>query len=132
LLQNCPPAGDFALGRRGVLVLNAVATMTQLREVEAATPSILGMVDFQEGHRYVDFNPGTDKVATYGIAALIAGGILAKAGLFKLLWVGLLAFKKLLIVAVIAVVGFVKKLLGIKSEKKPALSTGAPPPTTKV
>jgi uncharacterized membrane-anchored protein len=119
------------LGRHGVLVLNAVARMAQLREVEAATPSILGMVDFQEGHRYADFNPGTDKVATYGIAALIAGGILAKAGLFKLLWVGLLAFKKLLIVAVIAVVGFVKKLLGIKSDKKQALAPGPAPPATK-
>src|SRR2546426_2131137 len=34
-----------------------------------------------EGHRYADFVPGTDKVAEYGIAALIAGGVAAKAGL---------------------------------------------------
>src|SRR3989449_2653188 len=33
--------------------------------------------------RYADFIPGTDKVAEYGIAALIAGGLAAKAGLFK-------------------------------------------------
>jgi uncharacterized membrane-anchored protein len=120
------------LGRRGVLVLNAVAAMTQLKEVETATPSILAMVDFQEGHRYADFNASTDKVATYGIAALIAGGILAKAGMFKLLWVGLLAAKKFVIIAILAIVGYVKKLLGIKSDKKQALAAGTPPPGTKV
>jgi uncharacterized membrane-anchored protein len=116
------------LGRRGVLVLNAIAPMAELKEVETATPSVLAMVDFQEGHRYADFNPSTDKVATYGIAALIAGGILAKAGMFKLLWVGLLAAKKFVIIAILALVGYVKKLLGIKSEKKQALAAGTPPP----
>jgi uncharacterized membrane-anchored protein len=119
------------LGRRGVLVLNAVASMAQLKAVEAATPSILGMVDFQDGHRYADFNPGTDKVATYGIAALIAGGILAKAGMFKLLWIGILAAKKFVIIAILAIVGYVKRLLGIKSDKKQALPAGTPPTATK-
>ncbi|HXC01089.1 MAG TPA: DUF2167 domain-containing protein [Opitutaceae bacterium] len=120
------------LGRRGVLVLNTVAPMAELKEVETATPSVLAMVDFQEGHRYADFNPSTDKVATYGIAALIAGGILAKAGMFKLLWVGLLAAKKFVVIAILALVGYVKKLLGIKSEKKPAIAAGPPPPAEKV
>ena len=99
------------LGRRGVLVLNAVASMPQLRQVEAATPTLLTMVDFQEGHQYADFKEDTDKVATYGIAALVAGGIAAKAGFFKLLWVGILAFKKLIIIAVIALGSQFKKLL---------------------
>lgn len=99
------------LGRGGVLVLNAVAGMDQLSEVEAATPAILNMVNFQEGQRYADFKPSTDKVATYGLAALVAGGIAAKAGLFKLLWVGILAFKKFVVIAVIAIVAYVKKLI---------------------
>ncbi len=98
------------LGRSGVLVLNAVGGLPQLKEIEAATPQILAMVNFQDGHRYADFNPSTDKVAAYGLAALVAGGIAAKAGLFKVLWVGLLAFKKLIIVAAVAVAGFFKKM----------------------
>lgn len=98
------------LGRRGVLVLNAVAATTRLAEIEKETPAILSMVDFQEGHRYVDFKPGTDKVATYGLAGLVAGGLLAKAGFFKVLFAGILALKKFVIVAIIAVVGAVKKL----------------------
>ena len=98
------------LGRRGVLVLNAVAGMGQLAEIEQAAPTILSMVDFQDGHRYVDFKPGTDKVATYGLATLVAGGILAKAGFFKVLIAGIIAAKKFLIVAAIAFAGAIKKL----------------------
>lgn len=98
------------LGRRGVLVLNAVASTTQLAEIEQKTPAILSMVDFQEGHRYTDFKPGTDKVATYGLAGLVAGGLLAKAGFFKVLIAGLLAAKKLVIVGFVAVVAGIKKL----------------------
>ena len=107
------------LGRRGVLVLNAVASMDQLKDIEAATPGLLAMVDFQEGHRYVDFDPSKDKYAAYGLAALVAGGVAAKAGLFKGLIVALLAAKKLVIVGVLAVAGFVKKLFGRKDRNTP-------------
>lgn len=100
------------LGRRGVLVLTAVSSMDQLPEIEKETPGILGMVDFNQGSRYADFDPKVDKVATYGIAALVAGGIAAKAGLFKLLLAGLLALKKFVIIAFVAVVAFFKRLFG--------------------
>jgi uncharacterized membrane-anchored protein len=101
------------LGRKGVLELNAVAGIDQLAEIDKQTPQILGMVDFKEGSRYADFDPKVDKVATYGIAALVAGGVLAvaaKAGFFKLLIVGLLAAKKFVIIGVIALVAFFKKM----------------------
>lgn len=98
------------LGRSGVLVLNAVASMSQLAEVEAATPTILTMVNFQEGQRYADYNASTDKTATYGLAALVAGGVAAKAGLFKGLWIGILALKKFIIIGLIALAGSIKKL----------------------
>lgn len=100
------------LGRKGVLELNAVAKVEQLAEIDAQTPQILGMVDFREGSRYADFDPKVDKVAKYGIATLVAGGVLAvaaKAGFFKVLLVGLLAAKKFIIIGVIAVVALVKK-----------------------
>jgi uncharacterized membrane-anchored protein len=103
------------LGRRGVLVLNAVARMDQLREIETVAPQIISMVDFQEGHRYTDFNISTDKVATYGLIGLVAGGIAAKAGLFKLLLPFLLLAKKFVIVAILAVGAFFKRLFGKKN-----------------
>jgi uncharacterized membrane-anchored protein len=104
------------LGRRGVLVVNAVAGMSQLKQVEAATPQLLAMVDFQDGHRYTDFTEKTDKVATYGLAALVAGGVAAKAGFFKVIWIGLLAMKKFVIIALVAVAGFVKKIFAGRKE----------------
>lgn len=99
------------LGRRGVLVLNAVAGVTQLGEIEKQTPQILTMVNFNDGNRYADFDPKVDKVATYGIAALVAGGIAAKLGLFKLVWIFILAAKKFIIIAVVAIGAWVKKLM---------------------
>ena len=100
------------LGRRGVLVLNAVGGMAQLPIIKPAMQEVISFVEFQEGHRYADYLPGKDKAATYGIAGLVAGAIATKAGFFKLLLAGLLAAKKLLIVAGVVVVGFVKKLMG--------------------
>ena len=98
------------LGRRGVLVLKAIAGMDQLDQIRDATPQILGMVNYSQGHRYADFNPKTDKVAAYGLAALVVGGIAAKAGLFKLMIPVLLAAKKFVIIGVVAVAGFFKRL----------------------
>ena len=101
------------LGRKGVLELNAIASVDQLPTIDAQTPQILGMVDFKEGNRYADFDPKVDKVATYGLAALVAGGALAaaaKLGFLKVLWIGIVAAKKLIIIGVVAIVAFIKKL----------------------
>ena len=83
------------LGRKGVLVLNLVAAMPQLQEIETAIPTVLAMTNFNPGHRYGDFDPSVDEVAAYGIGALVAGKLAAKAGLFAKFGVLLLALKKL-------------------------------------
>ncbi len=98
------------LGRRGVLVLNAVASMDQLEAIRAESRNVLSAIDFNDGHRYADYLPGKDKAATYGVAGLILGATAAKAGLFKVLLVGLLAFKKALVVGFIALVAAIKRL----------------------
>src|SRR5205823_5489518 len=100
------------LGRRGGLVLNSVAGMSQLPEIERNTPAILSAVQFNSGNRYADFNPASgDKVATYGIAALVAGGVAAaKLGFFKGLWVLILGAKKFVIIGIAAVATWFRKL----------------------
>jgi uncharacterized membrane-anchored protein len=108
------------LGRRGVLVLNAVSGMDQLPAIRNETRAVLAAVDFSEGHRYTDYLPGTDKAATYGITGLIVGATAAKAGFFKLLIVGILAFKKAVIVGFIALVAAIKKLFGRGSKQADA------------
>ncbi len=102
------------LGRRGVLVLNAVASMDRLEPVRRDMAKVIGFVEFNGGHRYADFIPGTDKVAEYGIAALIAGGLAAKAGLFKVLLGALIALKKFIALGLVAAAAFLRKLFGRK------------------
>jgi len=105
------------LGREGVLVLNAIAGMSQLASIRAGAKSVIPAIDFSEGHRYSDYLPGKDKAATYGIAGLIAGAVAAKAGFFKLLLVGLLAFKKAILVAGFALLSMVRKLFQRKPKE---------------
>lgn len=108
------------LGREGVLVANAVGGMHDLPTIEKATPEILAMVDFIPGNRYEDFNESSDKVAEYGVAGLIAGGVglklAAKAGIFALILKKAAVFWKLILIGFVACIGFFKKLFGRKSE----------------
>ena len=106
------------LGRRGVLELNAVAGMTQLGDIEKATPTLLGMVDFQPGHRYADFNAGSDKVAAYGLAALVAGGVLAKTGMLAKFGLLFAKFAKLIIIGVVALFAAIAKFFKGKKEEQ--------------
>ncbi|AXA93894.1 DUF2167 domain-containing protein [Massilia sp. YMA4] len=102
------------LGREGVLVLNAVASMDQIGHIRKEMKTVTAFSDFTPGNRYADFDEKTDKVAEYGLAALIAGGAAAKLGLFGKLFAVLLAFKKLIIVGLGALGVGIAKLLGRK------------------
>ena len=90
------------LGRKGVLVLNAIGGIDKLAEIKEQTPTILASTNFTSGNTYTEFNSSIDKVAAYGIAGLIAGGILAKTGLFAKLGILLLKFIKPLLVGLSA------------------------------
>jgi uncharacterized membrane-anchored protein len=107
------------LGRQGVLELNAVAAMRDLPTIKEEMPKVLAFTNFTDGNRYTDFNASTDKVAAYGLAALVAGGIAAKAGLFAKLGLLLLAAKKFIIIGLVAVAGFFRKLFGAKPKSPP-------------
>jgi len=109
------------LGRRGVLVLNAVSGMEQLATIRTESQTLLPAVEFNDGHRYTDYLPGKDKAATYGLVGLIAGAGAAKAGIFKALWIGLLASKKLIVGLMIGGAAAVKKFF-TKSSDAPAAS----------
>ncbi|AXQ47766.1 MULTISPECIES: DUF2167 domain-containing protein [Pseudomonas] len=98
------------LGREGVLELNAVAAMADLQTIKHETPKILAFTNFTDGNRYADYDAKTDKLAPYGLAALVAGGIAAKAGLFAKIGVALLAFKKFIVLGLLAIAGFFRKL----------------------
>ena len=97
------------LGRHGYLSLNAVSGMAELALVREGMEKLLPMAEFEPGARYADHNPKTDKVAAYGVATLIGGGLAAKAGLFAKLGLLLAKFWKLLLIGVVLLGGTVKK-----------------------
>ncbi|UYK77190.1 DUF2167 domain-containing protein [Xanthomonas sacchari] len=98
------------LGRHGYLSLNAVSGMGELAQVREGMQQLLPMAEFDSGARYADHNPSTDKIASYGLATLIGGGLAAKAGLFAKLGLLLAKAWKLLLVGLMALVAGVRKL----------------------
>ena len=105
------------LGRRGYLSLNAVAGMSELPVVQTGMQQLLTMTEFDAGARYADFDESTDKVAAYGVAALIGGGLAAKAGLFAKIGLVLAKFWKLLLIGVVAIGALIKRFFSKKEQQ---------------
>ncbi|MFT3763862.1 MAG: DUF2167 domain-containing protein [Pseudoxanthomonas sp.] len=106
------------LGRRGYLSLNAIADLSELDRVRQGMQQLLPMAEFDDGARYADYDASSDKVAAYGIAALIGGGLAAKAGLFAKLGLLLAKFWKLGLIAVVALGGTVKRLFSGRDKRR--------------
>ncbi len=106
-----------ALGRGGYLSMNAVGGMGDLANIQQGMQRVLHMVEFDSGHRYADFNEGTDKVAGYGLAALVAGAAATKMGLFAKLGVLLLSLKKFAVLLLVGAAALLKKLFGKKDQQ---------------
>ncbi|MEZ6059461.1 MAG: DUF2167 domain-containing protein [Planctomycetaceae bacterium] len=103
------------LGRRGVMNVLVVAEESQMQEAVDATNSILNGFDYKPGHRYGEFSAG-DKVAEYGLTALIAGGGLVAASKMGLL-AKLGKFIKVIVIGFIALCSGVWRFLtGRRSE----------------
>ncbi len=104
-----------ALGRRGILTMTFIANGNQLYEINASRESVLAMAEFNDGNRYLDFDPSIDEVAAYGLGALVAGKIAAKTGL---LTAGLLLLKKFGVFLLIGLAAFGRKLKGLFTTDK--------------
>jgi uncharacterized membrane-anchored protein len=108
------------LGRRGILSMNAVAGIDQLKMVKKDISQILTIPEFTEGNRYADFkNDNTDKIAVYTVGGLVAGKVLLKIGFFAKFW-------KLIMIGVIAIGGFLVKLFRRKKQTEIAYESNQP------
>ena len=73
------------------------------------------MASFEKGHTYNEFNPDVDEVAAWTIGGLVAGKVLAKAGLLA----AILKFWKLIAIGLVAAGSFVWRLIrGKKREQE--------------
>lgn len=102
------------LGRNGY---TEATLMEDYDKVDATLPAFQKLLDtfsYQSGESYAEFKKG-DKIAEYGLGALIVGGAAAvgyKVGFFGMLLAGFKKFAKLIIFGVVAVAVAFKKFFG--------------------
>jgi uncharacterized membrane-anchored protein len=101
------------LGRKGVLLFNAVAVPSQLPAIKASIPDLLANVSFVKGQQYQDYSADMDEVAAYSIGGLVAGKVLAKVGFFAII----LKFWKLGILALGGAWAAIKRFFGFGTKE---------------
>lgn len=104
------------LGRRGVMRVTLVTDPQTLSLTLPKFMNILAGFDFKQGQKYAEFRQG-DKIAKYGLTALVVGGasaVAAKTGLFKWIWKGL-------VVGFLALIAFLKSLFSRKKSQQGCL-----------
>lgn len=106
----------YALGRDGYFSLNLLTNTLQLPADRAVASALLGGLAYVEGKRYDDFNVSTDRIAEYGLAALVGAVAAKKLGLFAVVAAFALKFAKVGLVALLALGAVVAKLF---SGRKP-------------
>jgi uncharacterized membrane-anchored protein len=102
------------LGRRGHTSIVMVAGPAQLAEAQKALGGVLDGYEFKPGERYAEWLPG-DKVAEYGLAALVLGGaaaIATKKGFWAVLGTFFAAAWKFIAAAVLGAGAWLRKQFG--------------------
>jgi uncharacterized membrane-anchored protein len=114
----------YTLGREGYITLKLLTEKGTINSDKVALGVLLNNLQFNDGKRYADFNSSTDKVAAYGLAALVVGaGIGAKKlGILAIIAAFFLKFLKVFIIAGLAAAyGVVKWLFGSKKSAQTSL-----------
>jgi uncharacterized membrane-anchored protein len=99
----------LTLGREGYISMNLVTDVNAVESLKPTAKSLLADLSFDTGKRYSDFNASTDKVAEYGLAALVAGVAAKKLGLLALIAASIAKFWKLALIGFFAVGSFFRK-----------------------
>ena len=102
----------YALGRDGYFSLNLLTTAESLPADRAVATALLGNLVYVEGKRYADFNASTDRVAEYGLAALVGAVAAKKLGLFAVLAAFAAKFAKVGLLAILGIGTAIAKLFG--------------------
>lgn len=106
----------YALGREGYITLNLITGLQDIARDKQHAQTLLAALSFDEGKRYADFNSSTDKVAEYGVAALVGGLVAKKIGMFALAAGFFAKFAKVILLTVAGVGAAVRKFFGKKDQ----------------
>jgi uncharacterized membrane-anchored protein len=105
----------YALGRDGYFSLNLLTNSNRIETDKSAAHELLASLNYNSGKRYEDFNSSTDRIAEYGLAALVGGIAAKKLGLFALVGAFVLKFAKVIGVGVLAFGAGIANLLRRRS-----------------
>lgn len=94
----------YALGRDGYFSLNLLSSSERIAGDKAVAHQLLGDLAYNAGKRYEEFSASTDRIAEYGLMALVGGVAAKKLGLFAIVAAFVLKFAKVILVG-LAVVG---------------------------
>ena len=100
----------YALGREGYVSLNLITDSQAVAQDKQHAQALLAALNFNDGKRYADFDASTDRVAEYGLAALVGGMAAKKLGFFAVLVAFFAKFAKVILLGGAAVVGLAVKL----------------------
>jgi uncharacterized membrane-anchored protein len=92
----------YALGRDGYFSLNLLSSSDRIAGEKPVAHELLDDLRYNVGKRYEDFSATTDRVAEYGLMALVGGAVVKKLGLFALLGAFALKFAKVIILGAVA------------------------------
>ncbi len=104
----------YVLGREGYISLNLVTDSQNIDALKPVAHDLLGAMSFNTGKQYTDFNENTDRIAEYGLAALVAGVAAKKLGFFALMAAFVLKFAKFIGVAAVGLWYLLKGFFGRK------------------
>jgi len=118
------PAGEpqtihyntYALGREGYFSLDLITGSDTIGTDKLVARNLLGTLKYLPGKRYEDFSSSTDKVAAYGLGALVGVVAVKKLGLLGLIGVFLLKIWKLAAVALVGAGAAVRRFFGRQKE----------------
>jgi uncharacterized membrane-anchored protein len=108
------------LGRRGYTTVILVSSDDELADATVQLNALLEGYRFNPGDTYAEYKPG-DRVARYGLAALVLGGAAAlatKKGFWAVLASFFAAAWKFLAVGVVAIGAWLKKLITGRSDDR--------------
>jgi uncharacterized membrane-anchored protein len=102
------------LGRRGVMSVKLIVSPKEYAATIPAFTNLMAGYKYNGGETYAEYRKG-DKLAKYGLGALVIGGAAvgaAKLGLLAGLAVILKKAWKLVVIAVVAVIALFRKIIG--------------------
>ncbi len=105
------PAGDgqgvnyntYLLGREGYVSMNFISGLDLIEAQKPTARLLLAALEFDKGKAYGDFNASTDRIAEYGLAALVGGIAAKKLGLFALIAAFFVKFAKVIVLALVPI-----------------------------